>query len=170
MPQKSAIKQSPPEGCLRPSRPQDWAAWSSPATKAGAPYLTTLFVGRCGKFHCSPAATLGISIDLRGINVKFRELPTSPHKKRGEIWGTRLGGRGRPCGPIRWSKRLIWTTLAENNPGRPWATFSRPCAYCRPNRYTIPTLKPRFFTCVVLPKVDSQYAGWIRKASPGPRL
>jgi hypothetical protein len=43
-------------------------------------YLTTLFEGRRGKFHCSLPATLGISIDLRGIKVKFRELPTSPHK------------------------------------------------------------------------------------------
>jgi hypothetical protein len=46
-------------------------------------YLTTLFVGRCGKFHCSLPATLGNSIDLRGIKVKFRELPTSPHKSVG---------------------------------------------------------------------------------------
>jgi hypothetical protein len=64
-------------------RPPDWTAreaLSSPATKAGAPYLTTLFVGRCGKFHCSLPATLGNSIDLRGIKVKFRELPTFPHK------------------------------------------------------------------------------------------
>jgi hypothetical protein len=48
-------------------------------------YLTTFFVGRCGKFHCSLPATLGISIDLRGIKVKFRELPTSPHKSKSVV-------------------------------------------------------------------------------------
>jgi hypothetical protein len=43
------------------------------------------FVGRCGKFHYSLPAALGISIDLRGIKVKVRELPTSPHKSKSVV-------------------------------------------------------------------------------------
>jgi hypothetical protein len=48
--------------------------------QGGCPISHHAFVGRCGKFHCSLPATLGISIDLSGTRVKFRELPTSPHK------------------------------------------------------------------------------------------
>jgi len=112
---------------------------SSYATKAGAPYLTTLFVGRCGKSHCFPPAILGISIDLRGINVKVRELPTSPHKSvvrygapalvAGEDekdLQTQPDFTRRAIPSIKsehYSSKqtvysLIWTARAENSPGR----------------------------------------------------
>jgi hypothetical protein len=38
---------------------------------------------------------LGISLGAEAQTVKIREIPTSPDKQRREIWGTRLGGRGR---------------------------------------------------------------------------
>jgi hypothetical protein len=71
-------------------------------------YLTTLLWGDVGS---SRNLTL---IPLRSIEVprvagrEQVKFPTSPHKKRGEIWGTRLGGIGRhgfSCCPIRWPEK-----------------------------------------------------------------
>jgi hypothetical protein len=42
--------------------------------------------------RASTHSALDADREFRG---KTCQLPTSPHKKRGEIWGTRLGGRIR---------------------------------------------------------------------------
>jgi hypothetical protein len=66
------------------------------------------FVWRCGKLAELDLDTAEIDRISNSRRQKAVKFPTSPHKKRGEIWGTRLGGIGRQgfsCCPIWWSKK-----------------------------------------------------------------
>jgi hypothetical protein len=82
-------------------------------TGPGAPYLTALFAGRCGKLAELDLDTSEIDRNSKSRRQRAVKFPTSPLKKRGEIpalvagednasLAVQSGGR----------KKLIWTSLS----------------------------------------------------------
>jgi len=58
------------------------------------PHISPRFLrGDMGNFNRFPRATLRCWRTLKSVQIEIRKFPTSPRKKRGEIWGTRLSGR-----------------------------------------------------------------------------
>jgi hypothetical protein len=66
-------------------------AFSSTA-KAGGPYLTAFLRGDVGNARMLSVYSLGDWTELLPLH---RERSEISHISRGEIWGTRLGGRGK---------------------------------------------------------------------------
>jgi hypothetical protein len=88
-------------------------------TGPGAPYLTTLFVGRCGKLAELDLDTSEIDRNSKSRRQRAVKFPTSPLKKRGEIPAL-VAGEDNASLAVQSSgrKKLIWTSLKAGSPSR----------------------------------------------------